>query len=54
MSIHIWAGKSPEGMNRKELLVCIKAFDDFRDAEKFWLKWALTKVSKKAFYAARG
>lgn len=45
--------KNPDHMTRKELLACIKSFDDFRDAEKFWLKWALSKVSKKAFYEAR-
>lgn len=54
MSVHIWAGKSPDRMTRKELLVCIRAFEDFREAEKFWLKWAIVKVSKKAFYNARG
>ena len=46
--------KSPDKMTRKELLVCIRAFDDFREAESFWLKFAITKVSKKAFMSARG
>jgi hypothetical protein len=46
--------KSPDKMTRKELLVLISAFEDFREAEKFWLKFALTKVSKKSFMNARG
>jgi len=45
---------NPDNMTRKQLIKCIEAFDSFRDAEKFWMKWALSKVSKKAFYAARG
>ncbi len=46
--------KSPDNMTRKELIICIKSFGDFRDAEKFWIKWALVKVSKKSFMSARG
>ena len=46
--------KSPDKMTRKELLVCIRGFDDFREAQKFWLKFGLSKVSKKAFMNARG
>jgi hypothetical protein len=46
--------KNPDHMTRTELVKCISAFESFRDAELFWMKWALSKVSKKAFYKARG
>ena len=45
---------SPDNMTRNHLIVCIKSFDDFREAEKFWLKWGLKKISKRAFFEARG
>ena len=51
---HDGVQKDPDHMTRKEILACIKSFVDFREAEKFWLKWALSKVSKKAFYDTRG
>lgn len=54
MSVHIWAGKSPDNMTRKELVNCITAFEKDEDAYSFWLRWALSRVSKKTYRQARG
>lgn len=51
---HAAGQKSPDNMTRKELLICIKSFDTYLEAEQFWLKWALGKVSKQSFMKARG
>jgi len=53
-SKHTGVQKNPDSMTRKELVLCIKSFKEWSEAEQFWLKFALGKVSISAFYKARG
>lgn len=54
MGLHIAADiKHPDNMTRKEKLQRIASFPSDKEAMSWWLKHA-AKISKKAFYEARG